>query len=61
MPDTWTPIFDLSTPEKIEKYTQTTESAIDSVIRCIKARHTYRHMSPRTPAWITQLIAQPLL
>ena len=61
MPDTWTPIFDLSTPEKIEKYTQTTESAIDSVIRCIKARHTNRHMSPRTPAWITQLIAQPLL
>ena len=60
MPDTWTPIFDLSTPEKIEKYTQTTESAIDSVIRCIKARHTNRHMSPRTPAWITQLIAQPL-
>lgn len=61
MPDTWTPIFDLSTPEKIAKYTQTTESAIDSVIRCIKARHTNRHMSPRTPAWLTQLIAQPLL
>ena len=60
MPDTWTPIFDLSTPKKIAKYTQTTESAIDSVIRCIKARHTNRHMSPRTPAWITQLIAQPL-
>ena len=60
MPYTWTPIFDLSTPEKIAKYTQTTESAIDSVIRCIKARHTNRHMSPRTPAWITQLIVQPL-
>lgn len=35
MVDTWTPIFDLSTPGKIAKYTKKTETRIDRVIRDI--------------------------
>lgn len=35
MADTWTPIFDLSTPEKAAVFTKTTEAQIDSVI-CIE-------------------------
>ena len=36
MVDTWTPIFDLSTPEKTAKYTKTNETDIDNVIRCVR-------------------------
>lgn len=60
MADIWTPIFDLSTPEKVAKFTRTTEKTIDGIIRAVRERHTNRHMSPRTPLLITELIAQPL-
>lgn len=59
MADTWTPIFDLSTPEKVAKYTKNTEAEIDNVIHAVSQRHTNRHMSPRTPAFITKWIAEP--
>lgn len=60
MVDTWTPIFDLSTPEKVAKYTKNTEAEIDSIIRSISERRTNRHMSSRTPAFITEWIAEPI-
>ena len=60
MPDTWTPIFDLSTPEKVEKFTQTTEAEIDSAIRGIDVRQKNKHMSPRTPGFITKWFTEPL-
>ena len=59
MVDTWTPIFDLSTPEKVEKYTKHTESAIDSIRQSVRERRTNRHMSPRVPAVITTLFTGP--
>ena len=60
MPDTWTPMFDLSTPEKAAKYTRHTESEIDSMIRLVRERRTNRHMRPRAPVLITKLIAGPI-
>ncbi|MFR5853534.1 MAG: EFR1 family ferrodoxin [Lachnospiraceae bacterium] len=45
MPDTWTPIFDLSTPEKVAKYTKTTETEIDGILSAVAARRTNRHMA----------------
>lgn len=60
MVDTWTPIFDISTPEKVAKYTRNTEKEIDDVIRGVRERRTIRHMSLRTPLLVTELIAQPL-
>ena len=60
MADTWIPIFDLSTPKKVAKYTKNTEAVISSIIRNIKERNTNRYMSPRTPAFITELIAEPI-
>ena len=54
MADTWTPIFDLSTPEKVARYTKNTEAEIDTVIRSVRERRTNRHMTPRTPAFITE-------
>lgn len=60
MADTWTPVFDLSTPEKVEKYTKKTEAEIDGMICGIKEHRRNKHMSPRTPAILTELVAQPL-
>nr|WP_294680190.1 EFR1 family ferrodoxin [uncultured Blautia sp.] len=60
MADTWTPIFDLSTPEKVAKYTKNTEAEISSIIRRVKERNKNRYMSPRTPAFITEWIAEPI-
>ena len=60
MADTWTPIFDLSTPEKVARFTKTTEAEIDGIIHCVTEHCTNRHMTPRTPAFITRWIAQPI-
>lgn len=60
MTDTWTPTFDLSTPEKVAKFAKTTEAEIGAVIRGVRERRTNRHMSPRTPAMLTKWFMQPL-
>ena len=60
MPDTWTPMFDLSAPEKVAAFTGTTEKRIDEICRNAAERHTNSHMSPRTPAVITKLISGPI-
>ena len=60
MADTWTPIFDLSTPEKVAKYTKNTEAEISSIIRSVKERNRNRYMSSHTPAFITEWIAEPI-
>ena len=60
MPDTWTPVFDLSTPEKVAAFSRTTEADIDAAIRGIRERHTNRRMSPRAPAFLAEWFAQPL-
>ncbi len=60
MVDTWTPIFDLSTPEKTAKFTAKTEPQIDKIIRRIGERHTNKHMTPHTPPFVAELFAQPL-
>ena len=60
MADTWTPVFDLSTPEKVARYTQNTETEINAIISGVKERRTNRHMSPCTPAFITEWIAEPI-
>lgn len=60
MPDTWTPIFDLSTPEKVAAFSKRTEAEIDAVIRKIGERHTNRRMTPRVPVFLAEWFAQPI-
>lgn len=60
MVDTWTPIFDLSTPEKVAKHTKNTEAEIDGVLRSVEERRTNRHMPHCAPAFITKWIAEPI-
>lgn len=60
MVDTWTPIFDLSTPEKVAAFTKKTEAKIDEVIDKVQNHHTNKRMSPHTPAIFSEVFAQPL-
>lgn len=60
MPDTWTPIFDLSSPEKIARFTKNTEAEISDIIRKVEQRFQNKHMKPHTPLFITDMIAQPI-
>lgn len=60
MADTWTPVFDLSTPEKVGKFTKTTESEIDDIIGKIKSRYHNRKMKHSVSVFITDLFAQPI-
>ena len=57
---TWTPIFDLSTPEKAARYTKHTEAEIDRAICGVGQRRKNKRMSPRTPAFLTEWIAAPI-
>lgn len=60
MADTWTPMYDLSTPEKIAEFTTTTEDEIDNIINKIKENHHNKSMRLNVPALIVNTIAQPL-
>ena len=60
MPDTWTPVFDLSAPEKVARFTKTTEKDVASMLCCVRERHTNRHMTPRVPFPLAKLFVQPV-
>ncbi len=60
MADTWTPVFDLSTPEKVSKFTKTTESDTDDIITKIKSRYRNRKMKRSVPVFVADLFAQPI-
>ena len=60
MADTWTPAYDLSTPEKVAVFTRTTEEEIDRTIQSVAARATNRKMTPRTPTFLTEWFAEPV-
>ena len=60
MPDTWTPIFNLSTPEKVNAFTKTTEESIKDIACNVAAQFSNKKMCPRVHKFIADLIAQPI-
>lgn len=60
MPDTWTPVLDLSTPEKVAKFSNTTEDDIKSVICHLKNRDCGQFMANRKPKAFVSLVAYPI-
>jgi len=60
MPDNWTPIFDLSDPEKTAKQNQAAEGTIADVISRIQTRQTGNHTERRLP-YAVRAITDPLL
>lgn len=59
MPDTWTPVFDLSNLKKLAKINQQAEAEIEELIRQVKNRVTGKHMDLTTPVF-TGMIGQYL-
>ena len=58
MADSFTPMFDISTPEKLLKFTSTTEQEIEQVINAVSERK--RVKSPSMPKPLAMFFAQPL-
>lgn len=50
MPDTWTPMFDLSDKDKIVSINERVEPQLDEIIGFIQEKKTGNHMKNRAPA-----------
>lgn len=59
MPDTWTPLFDLSNKKEIEKQNQEAELQINKVISHIEKRDAGRMMKNPTPYFL-KVLSSPL-
>ncbi len=55
MPDTWTPIFDLTDIETVRRINEAAEQLIDTVIRQIKGNVQGNHMKERIPMFAVKL------
>ncbi len=60
MVDTYTPIFDISTPEKQNVFTENTETEIETIIQSIKEKLCNKRMLHSTPTFVVKAIAQPI-
>lgn len=60
MPDTWTPLFDLSDPVTVAKQLADAEGFIDEIIGKIKASEMGNHTKPRMP-YAVRIFTDPLL
>ena len=52
MPDTWTPVYNLSNPEKVAAINRRADEEIDELIRQIKGRVTGKHMDLTFPRFV---------
>lgn len=60
MPDTWTPIFDLSDPDEVAKQNEDAERYIDAVIEKVKAGMHGNHTEHRMP-YAVRIFTDPML
>lgn len=60
MPDNWTPIFDLSDPEKVKQQNEEAEGYIDAVLDGIRKRSTGNQMQHKKPLAV-KLFTDPFL
>lgn len=60
MPDNWTPIFDLSDPEKVKQQNEEAEGYIDAVLDGIRKKSTGNQMQHKKPLAV-KLFTDPFL
>ncbi len=60
MVDTYTPIFDISTPEKQNAFTKNTETELQTIIQSINEKCCNKRMMHSTPTFVVKAIAQPI-
>lgn len=58
MPDTWTPIFDLSDQDKVRKINERVDAQIEEITRYVLAQKQGNFMKSRLPA-ITRIVYRP--
>ena len=54
MPDTWTPLFDLSDADKVAETNRRAELEIEEVIECVRARATGDFQKRSMPAFVSR-------
>lgn len=54
MPDTWTPFFDLSDPQKVESINKAAEAQIDAVVEAARVRRAGNMMRHRVPLFASR-------
>lgn len=54
MPDTWTPVFDLTDSEKVQKINEKAEKEIDTIIKRIQSTEMGNYMKARLPKIISK-------
>ncbi len=60
MVDTYTPIFDISTPEKQNVFTKNTETEIKTIIQSINEKRCNKRIMHSTPIFVVKAISQPI-
>ena len=60
MPDTWTPIFDLSDPDEVAKQNSEAEKYIDTVIKKVLSREKGNQTEHRMP-YAVRVFTDPIL
>ena len=60
MPDTWTPTFDLSTDEKVAKFTKNTEKQIDFIIDKINKKEKGKFMGFTIPKFAVDVVMESI-
>lgn len=56
MPDTWTPLFDLSSKEKVQRINAAAEPQIDRIIQLIQSRTSGDFMQRKMPLWLAKSV-----
>lgn len=56
MPDTWTPLFDLSDPGKVHRINEAAEPQIDRIIAKVRARTRGDFMDRKTPVLLSKAV-----
>lgn len=56
MPDTWTPLFDLSSKEKVQRINAAAEPQIDRTIQLIQSRTSGDFMQRKMPLWLAKSV-----
>ena len=56
MPDTWTPLFDLSDPDKVRRINQAAEPQIDAILAKVRARTRGDFMDRKTPVLLSKAV-----
>lgn len=60
MPDTWTPVFDLSDPDKVARQNAAAEISLRCAVTALQNRYSGDALQHQAPLWLTRAFVRPL-